>query len=362
MGNCLSQNNAPGQPRKRVKVKAPKIGNNFETREALVRALRKAGLESSNLLVAFDFTKSNTWQGEKTFENQCLHHLGNYKPPPYTPGLQAVDEEGEPGTNSTAFAPPPGGLDTSYQPTAASYQHAVPQYGQAPEKKLQRSTTITDYKQLNPYQSSLLRVGKTLDPFDDDHWIPSVIFGHARERGAPYIKSISEDKRGSYGMDGVLADYERAVGANGFAGPTTFAPVIDWACDHAKNGEYHILVIIGDGAIGDGSKETRSKYIEENIAAIQRARNFPLSIIFIGVGDGDSPDEKDNWQLMRSFDDEVPGQEDDVDNWQSVYATELDQMAEKAICPEAEWALWCLMEIPEQYLYFKRNGMIKVNY
>jgi hypothetical protein len=37
--------------------------------------LRRAGLESSNLVVAIDFTKSNQWTGEKSFGGRCLHDI-----------------------------------------------------------------------------------------------------------------------------------------------------------------------------------------------------------------------------------------------------------------------------------------------
>ena len=42
-------------------------------REALVQA----GSESSNLIVGIDFTKSNEWKGERSFNGKSLHHLGD---------------------------------------------------------------------------------------------------------------------------------------------------------------------------------------------------------------------------------------------------------------------------------------------
>eukprot|EP01099_Mayorella_cantabrigiensis_P006740 TRINITY_DN5731_c0_g1_i1.p1 TRINITY_DN5731_c0_g1~~TRINITY_DN5731_c0_g1_i1.p1 ORF type:complete len:285 (-),score=43.35 TRINITY_DN5731_c0_g1_i1:112-966(-) len=51
------------------------IQDQYETFEQLQAALRKAGLESSNLILGIDFTKSNQWTGEKTYGNRCLHTL-----------------------------------------------------------------------------------------------------------------------------------------------------------------------------------------------------------------------------------------------------------------------------------------------
>ncbi|KAG5520761.1 hypothetical protein RHGRI_033363 [Rhododendron griersonianum] len=40
-------------------------------------ALAQAGLESSNLIVGIDFTKSNEWTGSRSFNHRSLHHLGS---------------------------------------------------------------------------------------------------------------------------------------------------------------------------------------------------------------------------------------------------------------------------------------------
>ena len=39
-------------------------------------ALREAGLESCELIVAVDFTKSNTWTGTKSYGGHSLHAVG----------------------------------------------------------------------------------------------------------------------------------------------------------------------------------------------------------------------------------------------------------------------------------------------
>jgi hypothetical protein len=51
------------------------IPDRYETIGEVQSDLRKAGLESSNLIVAVDFTKSNEWTGEKSFGGRCLHDI-----------------------------------------------------------------------------------------------------------------------------------------------------------------------------------------------------------------------------------------------------------------------------------------------
>ncbi|KAK9122877.1 hypothetical protein Sjap_012479 [Stephania japonica] len=52
-------------------------------------ALCEAGLESSNLIVGIDFTKSNEWNGTRSFNGQCLHYLGD-TPNPYEKAMLTI--------------------------------------------------------------------------------------------------------------------------------------------------------------------------------------------------------------------------------------------------------------------------------
>ncbi|KAF0694980.1 Aste57867_14168 [Aphanomyces stellatus] len=74
MGNEPSKNPTSLNPAsKSMRFRA--IPDTFETYEDLTKALRKAGLESSNLVLGIDYTKSNTWTGERTFSGKCLHEI-----------------------------------------------------------------------------------------------------------------------------------------------------------------------------------------------------------------------------------------------------------------------------------------------
>ncbi|GKC20004.1 E3 ubiquitin protein ligase RGLG2-like protein, partial [Tanacetum coccineum] len=53
------------------------IADNYHSLEQVTEALSHAGLESSNLIVGIDFTKSNEWTGTRSYHFNSLHHIGN---------------------------------------------------------------------------------------------------------------------------------------------------------------------------------------------------------------------------------------------------------------------------------------------
>lgn len=72
------------------------IGDNYKTFEELQAGLRKAGLESSNLIVGIDFTKSNEWTGQKTFGGKCLHDVSLNCMNPYQTVIRYMGQTLEP--------------------------------------------------------------------------------------------------------------------------------------------------------------------------------------------------------------------------------------------------------------------------
>ncbi|MFK7827662.1 MAG: hypothetical protein AB8G05_26185 [Oligoflexales bacterium] len=75
-----------------------------------------------------------------------------------------------------------------------------------------------------------------------------------------------------------------------------------------QNGGYHILVIISDGSVDD---------YDANQAVLAEASNYPLSVIMVGVGNGDT----DNFKKMEKLDDDTNGKK--FDNFQFVNFTDL---------------------------------------
>ncbi|XP_073132650.1 E3 ubiquitin-protein ligase RGLG1-like isoform X2 [Henckelia pumila] len=69
------------QRQRRLDRKFSRIEDNYQTLDQVTAALSRAGLESSNLIVGIDFTKSNEWTGAKSFKRKSLHHVGNGQNP-----------------------------------------------------------------------------------------------------------------------------------------------------------------------------------------------------------------------------------------------------------------------------------------
>ncbi|KAM7271387.1 hypothetical protein ACFE04_030601 [Oxalis oulophora] len=67
--------------RKRPQSRYSTIDDQFNSIEEVTEALAIAGLESSNLIVGIDFTKSNEWKGARSFNHKSLHHIGDSQNP-----------------------------------------------------------------------------------------------------------------------------------------------------------------------------------------------------------------------------------------------------------------------------------------
>ncbi|KAF3548411.1 hypothetical protein DY000_02003461 [Brassica cretica] len=83
----------PPQPhptdRKKFDRRFSKISDNYASLDQVSEALGRAGLESSNLIVGVDFTKSNEWTGAKSFNKKSLHHISN-TPNPYEQAITII--------------------------------------------------------------------------------------------------------------------------------------------------------------------------------------------------------------------------------------------------------------------------------
>ncbi|KAI6671330.1 hypothetical protein NL676_006215 [Syzygium grande] len=66
-----------GDNRRRLDRRYSRIADNYHSLDEVTEALARAGLESSNLIVGIDFTKSNEWTGARSFNRRSLHHIGD---------------------------------------------------------------------------------------------------------------------------------------------------------------------------------------------------------------------------------------------------------------------------------------------
>ncbi|XP_015695752.1 E3 ubiquitin-protein ligase RGLG4-like [Oryza brachyantha] len=82
---------AGGDNRRRAMLskKYSYIPDSYTSLEQVTAALRQQGLESSNLILGIDFTKSNEWTGKLSFNGQSLHKLGT-TPNPYEQAISII--------------------------------------------------------------------------------------------------------------------------------------------------------------------------------------------------------------------------------------------------------------------------------
>lgn len=69
-----------------------RIGDDYSSIDQVTEALRNAGLESSNLIVGIDFTKSNEWTGKKSFHGRSLHSLSENSTNPYEQAISIIGQ------------------------------------------------------------------------------------------------------------------------------------------------------------------------------------------------------------------------------------------------------------------------------
>ncbi|KAG6520363.1 hypothetical protein ZIOFF_017412 [Zingiber officinale] len=78
-----------GRPRIDRSYLPPSLFYQIKVSAQVTEALSRAGLESSNLIVGIDFTKSNEWTGKVSFGRRSLHHIGD-TPNPYEQAISIL--------------------------------------------------------------------------------------------------------------------------------------------------------------------------------------------------------------------------------------------------------------------------------
>jgi hypothetical protein len=135
----------------------------------------------------------------------------------------------------------------------------------------------------NAFDYAIRAVGDVLVPYNADEAHPVLGFGARVDGEYKYCFALSENPADVKTVDDILGVYHEALENVELAAPSNCAQVVRWAHEWAEtqreNGKlYTVLVIITDGIVSD---------LEDMIAAIVDAREQPLSIVIIGLGDGD---------------------------------------------------------------------------
>ncbi|OWZ23361.1 Copine [Phytophthora megakarya] len=217
------------------------IPDQFTSLPQVTQALRRSGLESCNLIVGIDCTKSNEWSGKRTFGGRSLHEIDDpsvrnpYEDVIETIGrtLQDFDED-----------------------------NIIPVYGFGDELTCDRAVF-------------------TFAPHEDQAGFP---LENIRSRYRQVVKNVV-----MAGPTSFAPIINEAVNIVNRTGDYHILVII-------ADGQVTRSVDIPAHAVSKNEKET--------IDAITYASNFPLSIVMVGVGDGpwESMIYFDNYLVHRKFD------------------------------------------------------------
>jgi E3 ubiquitin-protein ligase RGLG len=287
------------------------IPDQYKTYDDLNAALRRAGFENCEVVLAIDFTGSNREQGKLTFGGRDLHY-------PHELLLQSKSKQ-EQDPKQTLGEPEVEGKLPQYVPLDDDeslwnpYQKVISAMSTALE-------TLSPAKRIH-----VLGFG---DVFTEDH---SVFCVNKRANGhgkSSIVRDLIADCSPCHGVQEVMNSYVRALPNTVKSGPTSFVPVLDIVSDYVrKTRRFCFVFMVGDGMVSEKAP---------NASAIVRASTLPISISFVGVGDGP-------WHNMEEFDDELP--ERAFDNFQFVqYDKKMRECAQNTL----RFATHALMEVPDQ--------------
>lgn len=206
---------------------------------------------------------------------------------------------------------------------------------------------------LNEYEFSIVAVGDILRYYDADQLFPTFGFGGIYKGSVSHCfpLNFNEGNPEVKGIDGILGAYKNSLQRCGLSGPTIFSQVIRKALGYASGYQrsaeqkYLVLLIITDGIIND---------MDDTIANIVSAADYPMSIIIVGVGNADFSNmevlDGDNVRLCAN------GKAASRDIVQFVPINKFINQ------PQAVLSSEILAEIPTQLLQYMESRNIKPNH
>ena len=150
---------------------------------------------------------------------------------------------------------------------------------------------------MNNYEKAIKSCGDIVAYYDYDQMFPVFGFGFVfndeeentklfgKYTNFNYPINCNTDNPEIYLIDGVLKEYRNFLPKINLSGPTNFAPIINDLnyevkknLSEGKKWNYNILMILTDGQIDD-MPDTKDALVEASF--------LPISVIIIGIGDGD---------------------------------------------------------------------------
>ena len=159
----------------------------------------------------------------------------------------------------------------------------------------------------NPYEKAIDSCVRKMSYYDDDDLYPVYGFGAILKENAPTNDPVSmcfsinfnEENPNIKSVDNILYEYKKCIEKITQSGPTFFAPIINKIIDNIKKQndilEYQVLMFLTDGVIDD---------MDDTIDALVEGSYYPLSVIIIGIGDGEA---ENGFKKMEQLDgDDIP--------------------------------------------------------
>ncbi|CAM9714165.1 unnamed protein product [Ectocarpus sp. 12 AP-2014] len=215
---------------------------------------------------------------------------------------------------------------------------------------------------LNDYAKAMSGIGRVLEFYDTDKKFPVIGFGGKLGPDLPanhaFAVNFQEEAPEVEGMAGVLQAYYQSLRRVQLSGPTLFQAIINQAAQIANSTKhrnpvgqkYHVLCVMTDGIIND---------MDATVSAIVDAADAPLSIVIVGVGQGDFTAmehlDGDRQRLTSPFTGKVASR----DMVQFVPFRDFNGFGSAA---QHALAKHVLAEIPGQFIsYMQSNGIDPAN-